>query len=83
MTSPKNLKKPTTKWNTGNVSFVEYMNNVYIPVQEQNVRKASSTIIYQKRFVAGIANQIMGVCDTLIMGLVNNRSIQSAYRCVT
>ena len=54
------------------------MNDVYIPVQDREVRNGSSTLIYQKRTNAGIANQIMGVCDTLILGVVDNRSVQSA-----
>ena len=54
------------------------MNDVYIPVQDREVRNGSSTLIYQKRANAGIANQIMGVCDTLILGVVYNRSVQSA-----
>ena len=78
MTSPRDLKEPTTRWTAGTPTFEEYINDVYIPVQDREVRNGSSTLIYQKRTNAGIANQIMGVCDTLILGVVYNRSVQSA-----
>ena len=34
-------------------------------------------LIFQKRQYAGIPNQIMGVCDVLLLGMVNDRLVQS------
>ena len=79
MTSPRILKEPVTKWNAGEAEFIEYMNSVYIPTHRREVKEESSTLIYQKRVYAGVANQIMGTCDVLLLGIVNNRSVQSSH----
>ena len=79
MTSPRILKEPATKWNAGEAEFIEYMNSVYIPTHRREVKSESSTLIYQKRANAGVANQIMGTCDVLLLGIVNNRSVQSSH----
>ena len=78
MTSPRILKEPATKWNAGEAEFIEYMNSVYIPTHRREVKSEASTLIYQKRANAGVANQIMGTCDVLLLGIVNNRSVQSS-----
>lgn len=79
MTSPRILQEPATKWNAGEAEFIEYMNSVYIPTHRREVKNESSTLIYQKRANAGVANQIMGTCDVLLLGIVNNRSVQSSH----
>ena len=79
MTSPRILKEPVTKWNAGEAEFIEYMNSVYIPTHRREVKSEASTLIYQKRANAGVANQIMGTCDVLLLGIVNNRSVQSSH----
>ena len=79
MTSPRILKEPVTKWNAGEAEFIEYMNSVYIPTHRREVESEASTLIYQKRANAGVANQIMGTCDVLLLGIVNNRSVQSSH----
>ena len=79
MTSPRILKGSVTKWNAGEAEFIDYMNSVYIPTHRREVKEESSTLIYQKRANAGVANQIMGTCDVLLLGIVNNRSVQSSH----
>ena len=66
-------------WNAGEAEFIEYMNSVYIPTHRREVKSEASTLIYQKRANAGVANQIMGTCDVLLLGIVNNRSVQSSH----
>ena len=79
MTSPRILKGSVTKWNAGEAEFIDYMNSVYIPTHRREVKEESSTLIYQKRANAGVANQIMGTCDVLLLGIVNNRSVQCSH----
>ena len=77
-TGPKELKKPVTKWISGPEELVNYMNTVYAPKYE-NATEADykKRLIFQKRQYAGIPNQIMGVCDVLLLGMVNDRLVQS------
>ena len=77
-TGPKELKKPVTKWTSGPEELVNYMNTVYAPKYENATEEDyKKRLIFQKRQYAGIPNQIMGVCDVLLLGMVNDRLVQS------
>ena len=79
-TGPKDVKKPNTTWKKGCADLVQYMNDVFLPLQERDMQNSTSRLIYQKRGNAGLANQIAGVCDTLVLGVVYNRVVQSRFR---
>ena len=79
-TGPKDVQKPNTTWKKGCADLVQYMNDVFLPLQERDMQNSTSRLIYQKHGNAGLANQISGVCDTLVLGVVYNRVVQSRFR---
>lgn len=77
-TGPLHVKNPSVKWTTGPPELVKYMNDVYIPITKyQNDCIKDKHIIYQKRRFAGVASQIVGVCDVLFLGMSHNRTVRS------
>lgn len=78
-TGPKIVKPSNATWVTGSDTFMSYMNTFYIPKIQNSVHNATDQIIYQKKGSTGIANQMFGVCDILLLGILNNRSIQSEF----
>lgn len=73
---PIHIDLPKTKWITGNDKFKEYMNNVFIPHQQQHSLNTTTQIIYLKRGTTGIAGQMSGMCDVLLLAILNNRVFQ-------
>lgn len=77
-TGPLHVKLPAVKWTTGPPELVRYMNDVYIPITKEGKDCIKEKhIIYQKRQSAGIAGQIIGVCDVLFLGMSHNRTVRS------
>lgn len=73
---PINISRPNTKWISGSSQFVDYMNTVFIPEQEQNVKNRKNVIVYMKRGTTGIAGQMSGMCDVLLLAILNRRAFQ-------
>ena len=59
-------------WSYGPKAFLNYMNKVYIPSHTRFI-----PIVYGKMGTTGLAGQMKGVCDCLLLALVQNKSIQS------
>ncbi len=76
-TGPRIVESSDATWIAGSDTFVSYMNTYYLPFQKHSIHNATDQIIYQKKGSIGIATQLFGVCDILLLGIVNNRSIQS------
>lgn len=75
-TGPRILEKPKTEWITGPETFVKFMNLNYLPRFEKEMAETQSQIIYQKAGNTGIVNQMYGVCDSLLLGILNDRLFQ-------
>lgn len=78
-TAPRVLRKPKTQWISGPETFVNFMNKQYLPRFQQEMEITTNQIIYQKAGTVGIANQMYGVCDTLLLGILNNRLFQGRF----
>ena len=59
-------------WSYGPKDFLNYMNSLYIPIHTGLI-----PIVYGKMGTTGLAGQMKGVCDCLLLALVQNKSIQS------
>ena len=66
----------TSSWVYGPPSFLHFMNNKY-PTIQQNALKRKRTIVYQKKGTTGMAGQITGVCDSLLLAIIHERPFQS------
>lgn len=70
-------KNNLSAWDYGIPSFVDYMNNVYIPFREEQFDYITTRVVYAKYGNPGIANQMKCACDTLLYALLTNRTFQS------
>ena len=83
---PSTLKllKPTSKnesdWYFGPSRFVEYMNTKYRLIQLKRVSNPKKRIVYEKKGTTGMAGQMFGVCDTLLLGILHSRAVQCILR---
>lgn len=76
-------KNELSSWDFGISSFVDYMNDVYMPLREEHMNYTTERIVYAKYGSPGIANQMKCACDTLLYALLTNRTFQSmnAWSC--
>lgn len=74
--SPRVISKPVTRWISGPEHFQDYMNSVFIPRQEANMKNEKKHIVYVKRGTTGIAGQMAGMCDVLLTAITNDRVFQ-------
>ena len=66
-----------SSWMFGPAPFVAYMNNEYCALQRNGTRRAEQLIVYQKKGTTGMAGQMAGVCDVLLLGVLHDRPVQS------
>lgn len=59
-------------WSYGPKEFIQYMDDLYIPIHTDFI-----PIVYGKMGTTGLAGQMKGVCDCLLLALLQNKSIQS------
>ena len=78
-TGPRIVEKPETVWKSGSPELISYMNTVYLPGRMNADGNEQSTLIYQRKGAVGIATQLFSTCDTLLFGILQNRSVQSRY----
>ena len=78
-TGPRVVEKPETVWKSGSPELISYMNTVYLPGRMDTNANEQNTLIYQRKGTAGIATQLFSTCDTLLFGILQNRSVQSRY----
>lgn len=71
---PLVIDLPKTRWNTGNYKFQSFMNDYFIPFQQANSATFPNKTIYLKRGTTGIAGQMSGMCDVLLLSILNNRT---------
>lgn len=76
LSSPRVISKPVTRWISGPEHFQDYMNSVFIPRQEANMKNERKHIVYVKRGTTGIAGQMAGMCDVLLTAITNDRVFQ-------
>ena len=74
--SPRVISKPVARWISGPEHFQDYMNSVFIPRQEANMKNEKKHIVYVKRGTTGIAGQMAGMCDVLLTAITNDRVFQ-------
>ena len=74
-TLPRNIPIPVTKWKSGHRSFKSYMRNVYIPMLIDHTND-TNPIVYIKHGTVGIAGQMCGICDGLLLSILNNRTFK-------
>ena len=68
-----------SKWVYGPPLFLKYMNTKYKTIQRKRVSQPKHRIVYEKKGTTGMAGQMIGVCDTLLLGILHNRGIQSGF----
>lgn len=68
-----------TSWIYGPNDWVRYMNEEYKPFYEQNVATTNKRIVYEKKGTTGMAGQLFGVCDTLLLGVLHQRVVQCKH----
>ena len=73
---PINISDPITGWISGSSQFIRYMNTVFIPNQKKNILNQNKLIVYAKRGTTGIAGQMSGMCDVLLLAILNKRVFQ-------
>ena len=78
-TGPRVVEKPKTMWRSGSPELIAYMNTVYLPGRMSANENEQNTLIYQRKGSVGIATQLFSTCDTLLFGILQNRSVQSRY----
>ena len=74
-TAPKNLFEPEKSWKYGPKNLVEYMNTTYSSVQHN--MKYNPPLVYQRKGYRGIPTQILCTCDTLLLGVLIDKPVQS------
>lgn len=71
-----------SKWIGGSLFFTSYMNNQYVRVQKK-INKDQTNLKKHLVFAAknsdSIVKQIYGVCDSLLVALLNGRSFQCRF----
>ena len=65
-----------SSWYYGPSRFVQYMNTKYRLIQLKRVSNPKRRIVYEKKGTTGMAGQMFGVCDTLLLGILHNRAVQ-------
>ena len=66
-----------SNWAFGPPLFLEYMNTKYKALQRKRVSQPKRRIVYEKKGTTGMAGQMIGVCDTLLLAILHDRAIQS------
>ena len=66
------------EWVYGPSRFLKYMNTEYQSIQQNGTRRSAQLIVYEKKGTTGMAGQIVGVCDALLLGILHDRPVQSA-----
>lgn len=74
----RTISTPKTMWKSGPKSFQRYMIESYLPFLQSHTN-VSNPIVYIKRGTTGIAGQMRGVCDVLLLGILHNRVIKSKF----
>ena len=64
-------------WFYGPSDLVHYMKTVYTPFHKANSKTVNMTIVYEKKGTTGMAGQLFGVCDSLLLGVLHNRVVKS------
>ena len=73
---PLKIEEPTTKWAFGDSKWLSYVNKKY-QLTEQDASKFDTAIVYQRKGPRGMATQMIGACDAVLLGIVNDRPSQS------
>ena len=68
-----------SNWVFGPPPFLEYMNTKYKSLQRKRVFQPRRRIVYEKKGTTGMAGQMIGVCDTLLLAILHDRAIQSRH----
>lgn len=76
--SPRILYNPRTIWRSGPIAFSRYMNREYIPFHKSHTN-TSNPIVYIKKGTTGIAGQMRGVCDVLLLSIIHNRVLKGIF----
>ena len=73
---PSSRYNVTSSWIYGPPAFLHFMNTRFPSIQQQ-ARRHKKTIVYQKKGTTGMAGQITGVCDSLLLAILHKRPFQS------
>lgn len=75
-TGPKELFEPEKSWKYGPSTLINYMNINYSSIQHN--MKNNPPIIFQRRGYRGIPTQIFCTCDTILLGVLVDKPVQSS-----
>lgn len=74
-----------SKWISGSLFFISYMNNQYIHVQKrisEDRMNLKNHLVFAAESSDSVVKQIYGVCDSLLVALLNGRSFQCKFLCI-
>ena len=74
-TIPRDFMTVRSKWISGTKELIDYMNNQFIPFEKEHTND-TDPIIYMKRGTTGIAGQMRGACDALLLSMLNKREFK-------
>lgn len=74
-TIPRDFLTVKSKWISGTKELIDYMNNQFIPFEKEHTND-TNPIIYMKRGTTGIAGQMRGACDALLLSMLNKREFK-------
>lgn len=74
-----------SKWISGSLFFISYMNNQYVHVQKrisEDRMNLKNHLVFAAESSDSVVKQIYGVCDSLLVALLNGRSFQCKFLCI-
>lgn len=77
-TRPQTISPPSSKWRFGSNSLKKYIMNVYLPFLTSQTN-ALNPVVYLKQDDVGLAGQMLGFCDTLLLCLLNQRVFKCLF----
>lgn len=71
-----NKMSSPSKWTSGPYYFSNYMNGDFKSRQLNNTESMNNLLVYVANTTQSVVSQIMGVCDSLLLALFNERQFQ-------
>lgn len=75
-TAPRRCETPATRWNSGSSMLQRFVNREFLPRQRETGKPGSRPIVFVARGDARLAQQMLGICDALLLALLYGRPCQ-------